>query len=76
MNDSVSMEILMLILGAALGFLASLFTMIIQRVLDKKGKLNIFYRFSYQKGVNGETWGFEETPNGGKCFVIPIVFEF
>lgn len=42
----------------------------------KKGKLNIFYRFSYQKGMNGETWGFEETPNGGKCFVIPIVFEF
>ena len=76
MNDSVSMEILMLILGAALGFLASLFTMIIQRVLREKGKLNIFYRFSYQKGVNGETWGFEETPNGGKCFVIPIVFEF
>lgn len=45
MNDSVSMEILMLILGAALGFLASLFTMIIQRVLDKKGKLNIFIGF-------------------------------
>ena len=37
MSDSVSTEILMLVLGAVLGLLASLFTMIIQRFLDKKG---------------------------------------
>ena len=76
MSDSVSTEILMLVLGAVLGLLASLFTMIIQRVLDKKGKLNVFYQFSHQKGMGGATWGFDENPDGRKYFVIPIVFEF
>lgn len=49
MSDSVSTEILMLVLGAVLGLLASLFTMIIQRFLDKKGKLNIFIGFLIRK---------------------------
>ncbi len=38
MGDLVSIEILMLVLGVALGLLSSLFTMIIQRVLDRKYK--------------------------------------
>lgn len=69
-------EIFMLILGAVLGFVASIFTMFAQRWLDKKGKLNIFYRFCYQKNGRGESWCFEDSTNGQKHFTIPIVYEF
>lgn len=41
-NSGVSHEIIMLILGAILGLFASLITLVIQCLLDKKGKLNIF----------------------------------
>ena len=75
-NESFNNEIIMLIIGALLGLVASLFTMIIQRWLDKKGKLNIYYRFSHQKGMGGATWGFGDSPGGSKYFVIPVVFEF
>lgn len=69
-------EITMLIIGAVLGLVASLFTMVAQRLLDKKGKLHIFYRFSYQRGMGGRSWGFEDDNDGKPYFVIPVVFEF
>lgn len=73
---STQKEILMLIIGAMLGLVASLFTMVVQRWLDKKGKLNIFYRFSYQKGMGGATWGFEKSADGRLYFTLPVVYEF
>ena len=69
-------EVLMLLIGAGLGLLASLFTMIVQRWLDRKGKLNIFYRFCHQKGTNGRSWGFENSEDGRIYLTIPVVFEF
>ena len=75
-NSGVSHEIIMLILGAILGLFASLITLVIQCLLDKKGKLNIFYQFTYQKGMGGESWGFMDEPFGGFMFVLPVVFEF
>lgn len=69
-------EVVMLALGAILGLVASLCTMLMQRQLDKRGKLNIFYRFSYQKGMHGGTWGFNNSADGRKYFVVPVVFEF
>lgn len=78
MDSSVAFntEVLMLLIGAGLGLLASVFTMIVQRWLDKKGKLNIFYRFDYQKGTNGRSWGFENSEDGRVYFTVPVVFEF
>ncbi len=75
-SNSTNTEILMLLIGAGLGLVASLFTMVVQRVLDKKGKINIFYRFTYQRGMGGATWGFEDCYDGNLRFVIPVVFEF
>lgn len=69
-------EIVMLILGAVLGLMASIITMIAQRWLDRKGKLNIFYRFCYQKNGKGQSWCFEDGADGQKFFTVPVVFEF
>lgn len=75
-TTTFNQEITMLIIGAVLGLAASLFTMVVQRWLDKKGKLHIFYRFSYQRGMGGRSWGFEDNNDGRPYFVIPVVFEF
>lgn len=72
---SFNHELIMLLIGAALGLFASLFTMVVQRMLDKKGKLQIFYRFSYQRGMGGRSWGFDENLDGTINFVVPVVFE-
>ena len=66
----------MLLLGTILGLVASLATMVIQRFLDKKGKLNIFYRFCYQRTGRRESWCFENGTNGKKYFTVPVVYEF
>lgn len=73
---TLNSEIIMLVIGAVLGLIASLFTMVVQRWLDKKGKLNIFYRFCHQKGTNGRSWGFQNSEDGRIYFTIPVVFEF
>lgn len=74
-NCGISTEVVMLILGAALGLIASLLTMAIQRWFDRRGKLNIFYRFSHQKNGSGTSWGFEDTEDGHKYFTVPVVYE-
>lgn len=69
-------DIVMLIAGALLGLIASLFTMVVQRLLDKKGKLQIFYRFSHQRNGRKISWGFENTGYGHVDLTIPVLYEF
>lgn len=38
-------EVILLVIGAAIGFISSIMMLIVQRKLDNKGKVNIFYRF-------------------------------
>ena len=75
MNDDFK-EIIMLILGAALGLISSFLTIIVQRIMDRKGKLNVFYKFTNQKGMNGDSWGFYDNNDGYVSFILPIVYEF
>ena len=75
-ESSLSTEIFMLVLGAILALVASLTTVIIERVMDKKGKLNIFYCFCYQKTGRRESWGFKDSEDGRKFFTVPVVYEF
>ena len=36
-------EIIYVVVGAVIGFIASIIVMVMERILDKKGKLNIFF---------------------------------
>ena len=77
MESAVSMdyaEIIYVIVGAALGFLASILTIIVQRALDRSGKLNIFYRLTNSRGFHGG-WGFEKDCSGKVDFSVPVVYE-
>lgn len=66
-------EIIYIVVGATIGLFASLAIIVVERILDKKGKLNIFYRRTYQRGSDGRGWGFDI---GNDCsFVLPIEYE-
>ena len=40
-------EVILLLIGAAIGFIGSAAILFVERLLDRKGKLNIFYRFTH-----------------------------
>jgi len=66
-------EIIYIIIGAIIGLFASLTTIVIERILDNKGKLNIFYRRICPPGANGRELHFANTE---ECtFLLPIAFE-
>ena len=68
-------EIVMLLIGAGIGLISSIFVMIVERYFDKKGKLNIFYRFTNQKGMENLKWGFHNESCGNIGFIIPVIYE-
>lgn len=68
-------EIIYVVVGAVIGFIASIIVMVMERILDKKGKLNIFYRRINQKLANGLGWGFDESADGRLYFTLPVYFE-
>ncbi len=61
-------EIIYVVVGAVIGFIASIIVMVMERVLDKKGKLNIFYKRINQKIGNGLGWGFDRNIDGRLFF--------
>lgn len=75
-ESTINTEIIMLVIGAILGLVASLATIVIERIFDRRGKLNIFYRFCYQRTGRRESWCFEDSVDGRKYFTVPVVYEF
>lgn len=72
----VILDTIPVVIGALIGFGASIATIIIERRLDRQGKINIFYRITYQAGTNGVSWGFEKDADGILYFSVPVDFEF
>ena len=57
------------IIGGFIGFLSSLFMFLIQIVIDKKGKLYIYFR--RVNAPKNKGWGIK-----GGCFMIPMYIDF
>lgn len=68
-------EIIYIIIGAAIGLISSITIIIIERFLNEKGKLNIFYRRMTQRGFERHGWGFENGGAGNLFFTVPIFWE-
>lgn len=68
-------EVMLVLVGAIIGWLLSLATIVVQRHMDQKGKLYIFYKFKVQKDTGGHGWGFEKDRDGNLCLTIPVAFE-
>lgn len=67
-------EVWYVIIGAVIGFAASIGTVIIERMLDRRGKLKIYYQISGDR----ETiipYGFARTQDNDMSFSIPMQIE-
>lgn len=62
------------VVGALIGFLSSIGIILVQRALDKAGKLNIYAKVVYDHSTGSFTWGFQ---GGGDsvCLNVPIWIE-
>lgn len=66
-------EVLLVVIGAVLGFALSIITTIVNKAIDKRGKLYIFYKLVYQKETTNKA-GIGEI-NGETYLMIPLYFE-
>lgn len=77
-------QLILVIIGALLGFVLGIIAFIVQRFFDRIGKLNVFYKFTVHQGGEYSNWGFEhiddkerfEKRDKGLAFIVPMIFEF
>ncbi len=68
-------EVLLLVIGAIIGILSSMATMIIQSISEKAGRLAIYTKFNCLKNMGQEGWGTFDNSEGGITLLIPAIFE-
>ncbi len=68
-------EIVLIIIGAIIGFVGSISTIIVHRIIDRKGKIKIYFHFSNIKNLNRGGWGFVDNNGLLTILLIPINFE-
>lgn len=71
-NDSN--EIIMLLLGALIAFISSVGIILIQKWIDKCGKIYLYYKFINVK-IKQSPWGFYSEDSLTQTLIIPSVFE-
>ena len=66
-------EVWLVVIGAILGFALSIITTLVNKAIDKHGKMRIFYKLVYQKST-GQKARIDLT--GGETYLtIPLYFE-
>lgn len=66
-------ELWLVIIGAILGFALSIITTIVNKAIDKHGKMRLFYKLVYQKSTGQKA---RIDLNGGETYLtIPLYFE-
>ncbi len=67
-------EVWYVVIGAVIGFVASIGTVIVERILDRRGKLKLYYQIS--GGRNAVIpYGFQYTQAGSMCFSMYMHIE-
>lgn len=64
-----------MILGAIIGFISSIGIIVVQRLLDRVGKLEIYVKVVNDRPTGTYTWGFHENADG-IILNVPIWIEF
>lgn len=52
------------LIGAAIGFLSSIGIIIVQRLIDRAGKIEIYVKAMYDRPTGSHTWGFHRNADG------------
>ncbi len=66
-------DIILLVLGAAISIIPTIIMKLIDNWMNKQGKVRIYKKIVYSD-LNGETWGFNNKPNG-MTLMIPMWIE-
>lgn len=73
-NRIMDKEIYLLLVGAAIAFISSIGTYIVTELFKFYGKIKLYYKITYSKMGNNNTWGFYNTADG-ENFSIPLWIE-
>ncbi len=71
---TIKQQIILLLIGAAIGFISSIGTTIVAEILKRQGKVKIYYKIVFSKERNDKTWGFFRS-NNEIIFEIPMWVE-
>lgn len=66
-------DVILLLVGGVIGFVSSVGMYLIERLVDKSGKVKIYYKFIYSMNDN-KPWGVREE-NQNRVLVLPVTFE-
>lgn len=69
------MDWILSLIGGAIGFIASMCVLVVEKVWDKLGSLKIFYRIISGGEQIVEKFGTTRATDGTNLFIIPMVFE-
>lgn len=67
-------QVILIIIGAAIGFISSIGTTIVAELIRRQGKVKVFYKIVFSKVHNGRTWGFHNG-SSGMVFEVPMWIE-
>lgn len=69
-------DILLVVIGGLIGFISGLGVMIAERLMNRKGKIKIYYKF-ISSSLTHRPWGiYKDSETNKICFDIPVAFEF
>ena len=71
---TIKQEIILLLIGAAIGFISSIGTTIVAELLKRQGEVKIYYKIVFSKANNDKTWGFFRSENE-IIFEVPMWVE-
>lgn len=58
------MDVFFTIIGALIGFVSSIGIIIVERIIDRSGKLKIYVELVYDRIDNRRTWRFHRNQDG------------
>lgn len=67
-------EVLLIVIGAIIGFVPSVCILIVERLFDFIGKIKIYYKFVLNE-ISQKSWGVYRLDPQKYIFQLPIVFE-
>lgn len=71
---NIQIDVLLILIGAAIGFVSSIGTTIVNERIKRHGRIKLYYKIVYSKVKDGRTWGFRNGSNG-MVFEVPIWIE-
>ena len=67
-------EVLLIIIGAIIGFVPSVCILIVERLFDFIGEIKIYYKFVSDK-ISQQSWGVQSRNSQMLVLVLPVFFE-